>query len=151
MGGSGSPPTGPALYLLGLLKGKRMPVIGGSCHKYHYCRGKGMLVAMKEIVGIKYVCRDKTFACFCCDERRVLLRQIRVCRDKMILVAAPANDKCRSKLLVLKKAQVGLVRGKLLFFFTVQVLKAKQRMFVVCHPSRKKMRELWSYVCLEWC
>ena len=130
-----------------------MPVIGGSCHKYHYCRGKSMLVAMKEIVGTKYVCRDKTLACFCCDERRVLSRQIRICRDKMILVAAPGNDKCRLKIVSVKKSTSWISQRKVafFFFFTVQLLEAKQRILEVCHPSRKKMRELWSSVYLEWC
>ena len=56
-------------------------IIGGNCHKYHFCRDKGFVAASILL----YL-------------RRVLSQQTRVCRDKpfvaikMILVAAPAND-----------------------------------------------------------
>ena len=43
-------------------------IIGGNCHKYHFCR--------KSFVRQTRVCRDKTFAV-----------------TKMILVAAPANNR----------------------------------------------------------
>ena len=56
------------------------PIIGGSCHKYHFCRDKQVFVKTKHIF-----CRNKSFvatiiclsrqAYSCCDKRRVLSRQ----------------------------------------------------------------------------
>ena len=74
---------------------KKKAIIGGSCHKYHFCRDKGFV---PQIFVATNTCLSRQ-AYLCCDKRRVLSRQIHVCRDKsfdatkIILVAAPANDK----------------------------------------------------------
>ena len=93
---------------------------GGSCHKYHFCRDKRMLVATnrKSIIFFIFIfyfltniCRDKhNFVArkllsrqtyFCRDKRRVL-KHVFVTTNmstnmfvatKMILVAAAANDR----------------------------------------------------------
>ena len=61
-------------------------IIGGSCHKYHFCRDKSMLAATKI-----YFSRQIFLV------TNVLSRQEYISRDKrqvtkMILVAAPANN-----------------------------------------------------------
>ena len=55
-------------------------VIGGSCHKYHFCRDKHVFFATNTwqiFVATKYFCQDR---------RRTFVA------TKMILVPAPAND-----------------------------------------------------------
>ena len=65
----------------------KLSIIGGSCHKYHFCRDKIRLLSRQ-----KYACRDKTFvatnvlprqAYFCRNKRRVLscLSRQNFCRD----------------------------------------------------------------------
>ena len=41
-------------------------VIGGSCHKYHFCRDKSMLVVTKVLSRKNYVCREKKKIGCCC-------------------------------------------------------------------------------------
>ena len=73
-------------------------IIGGSWHKYHFCRDKGFVatnifrnkqtfVATKLLLQQNYVCLDK-FA------SSILLSRQKTCfvATKNILVAAPAND-----------------------------------------------------------
>ena len=96
-------------------------ITGGSCHKYHFGRDKSfvdksMLVVMKVLSRKNYVCRDKTFVTtyICRDKHNfgsILLSRQKTCfvatnafATKMILVAAPANDrdagKCLSNLVL---------------------------------------------------
>ena len=68
-------------------------IIGGSCHKYNFCRNKHLFVATiivfvatkTNLSQQKYVCRNKKDM-FCYD------KHICFVVTKMILVAAPAND-----------------------------------------------------------
>ena len=53
-------------------------VIGGSCHKYHFCRDKSSVAATR-------VFRDKQV--FFLAKTRLLFRQKYACRDKRIFVA----------------------------------------------------------------
>ena len=84
-------------------------IIGGSCHKYHFCRDKhvscrdkSMLVATKLLSPQAYFCRDKrrvlwtgichdkTFVAtkyFCCDKHTFVAT-----KDVLAFVAAPAGD-----------------------------------------------------------
>ena len=66
-------------------------VIGGSCHKYHFCRHKSFVRVLclsrlktRLLSRQKYSCRDKTFVA----TNTILSRQTRVCCDK--------NDTCGS-------------------------------------------------------
>ena len=60
---------------------KPKPIIGGSCHKYNFCRDKTRLLSRQ-----KYVCRDKiTFAV------------TNICRDKRNFVATKILSDCRIK------------------------------------------------------
>ena len=90
------------------MAGKNTPntdtiIIGGSCHEYHFCRGKHVFVATKHVFchdksmlvaitffSTKYICRDKYLsrqtllsrqAYFCRDKRRVA-KVTHVCRDE---------------------------------------------------------------------
>ena len=94
----------------GLMAGKNTPntdtiIIGGSCHEYHFCRGKHVFVATKHVFchdksmlvaitffSTKYICRDKYLsrqtllsrqAYFCRDKRRVA-KVTHVCRDRKV-------------------------------------------------------------------
>ena len=58
--------------------------------KHVFCRDKSMLAATKRFC----VCRDK-INCVCRDKRLVLC--FVVCREKIILAAAPANDIYKNK------------------------------------------------------
>ena len=70
-------------------------ITGGSCHKYHFCRTCLCLSTNscrdRSFSATKIFCRDKQIlillrqAYFCCEK-------IRVCRDKIVLVAASAKD-----------------------------------------------------------
>ena len=68
------------------------PIIGGNCHKYHFCRDKQVFVKTKYVFcDKKYVCRDKhTFGAtkdvFCRDKDVFVA-------TKLILVATPATDR----------------------------------------------------------
>ena len=75
-------------------------IIGGSFHKYHFCRDKTRLLSRQ-----KDACRDKTYlfsrqTYFCRDKTHVLSRQTLVSRTdkhvfvatKVILMAASASD-----------------------------------------------------------
>ena len=91
-----------------------MTIIGGSCHKYHFCRDKRMLVATnrKSIFSSSFVLFSFLFltrqifvvtnnfvarkllsrqSYFCRDKRRVLKHMF--VATKLILVAAAANDR----------------------------------------------------------
>ena len=77
-------------------------IIGGSCHKYHFCRDKTRLLSRQ-----KYACRDKTFCTvqrFCRKKHTFVATKHVFCPDKnvfaanffvAILVAAPANNRRR--------------------------------------------------------
>ena len=51
--------------------GLSLPIIGGSCHKYHFCRDKRLFVATKDVfcrdksklVATNVFCRDKNGTC----------------------------------------------------------------------------------------
>ena len=60
-------------------------IIGGSCHKYHFCRNKSFVATntclsrqYTSFVMTKYVCRDK-------HKTRLLLQQKSACYDKMFV------------------------------------------------------------------
>ena len=97
-----------------------MSLIGGSCHKYHFCRDKTFCrdkKGKKKKFVATNICHDKRFVttknifvatsillsrqktCYVatntCLWRQTFCRQ-KFRRDKIILVAAPANDKCHS-------------------------------------------------------
>ena len=97
-------------------------IIGGSCHKYHFCRDKYVFVATKHVF-----CRDKSmlvatkllspqtrvcrhifatiFLYFCRDKRRVCCDKTFVA-TKMIHVATPANDR---KTAIVNRTNIGTV------------------------------------------
>ena len=54
------------------------PIIGGSCHKYNFCRDKHVLVATKQVF-----CRDKSMLA----ATKRLPRKKYVCRDKIFFGA----------------------------------------------------------------
>ena len=69
-------------------------IIGGSCHKYNFCRDKRVFVATKKRQ--KYACHDKTVlvAANSCRNKHtfvatsiLLSQQAYFCRDKHVLVA----------------------------------------------------------------
>ena len=69
-------------------------IMGGSCHKYHFCRDKHVFVTTKHVFcrDKKYACRDKTFVpTKLCLSRQIFDKHLFVA-TKTILVAAPAND-----------------------------------------------------------
>ena len=91
------------------------PIIGGNCHKYHFCREK-VCLSRQNLCRDKHVCvcREKNIlprqTYFCRDKK--LSRQAYFCRDKirlvcrdkhvfvatkMVLVAAPASDSGSSR------------------------------------------------------
>ena len=62
-----------------------MNIIGGSCHKYHFCRGETSFVATKRLLSRQnYACRDKIIfvATNTCLSRRNVFY-----RDKIVLAA----------------------------------------------------------------
>ena len=99
-------------------------IVGVSCHKYHFCRGKTPLLSgqtyacrHKRFVAIKLclsqqtcVCRDKCFVAtnICCSKHNFCRDKLtfvvitRVCRDKTRLLSRQ-NYACHNKTFVARK------------------------------------------------
>ena len=81
-------------------------IIGGNCHKYHFCRDKSfvdksMLVMTKVLSQIFSVCRDITFVTtYICRDKHNFGRRTCFVATKMILVAAPSSDRDACKCLL---------------------------------------------------
>ena len=63
-------------------------IVGGSCHNYHFCRDKHVLVGTKHVF-----CRDKSMLV----ATNVILSRQRVCRGKPTTVVATKDVFCRDK------------------------------------------------------
>ena len=63
---------------------KEKTIIGGSCHKYHFCRGM-CLSRQNTSFHATRVCRGQI--CVCHDKTRLFTRQKYACRDKIMFVA----------------------------------------------------------------
>ena len=63
-------------------------IIGGSCHKYHFCRDKTFDATNTSLLRQIFVATSTELlsqqAYFCRDKRRVLTRQTCVCCDKYL-------------------------------------------------------------------
>ena len=81
---------------------RSMSGTGRSCHKYNFCHNKHMCLSQEKMC---FVTKKSMLVAtnVCCDKTCLLLQQKYACHDKtfvvfvttkMILVAAPAIDKC---------------------------------------------------------
>ena len=76
-------------------------IIGRSCHKYHFCRDKSLLLQTRLLSGQKYACRYKTFFATNTLSRQkyfvatniILSRQKYACRDKTFFTTTYCRDK----------------------------------------------------------
>ena len=95
----GIPPWEPCTEMLGMAT-----IIGGSCHKYHFCRDKSFVVCREKHVFVKtkhVFCRDKSMLV----TTKRLSRQTRVCCDKRFVVTSMfvARNICHDKRFVATK------------------------------------------------
>ena len=93
-------------------------IIGGSCHKYHFCRDKSILVATKLLLRQIFVATKYNFVAtkvlsqqtyFCRDKRRICVdKHIFVatkdvfCRDKHVFATKPLSRVCHKTFVATK-------------------------------------------------
>ena len=74
-------------------KNNHNPIVGGSCHKYNFCRDKTFVVTNIYFVATKvYLSRQTHVYSFVSASILLLLKKTCFVATKMILLAAPAND-----------------------------------------------------------
>ena len=76
-------------------------IIGGSCHKYNFCRDKSFVTTKRVFAPQKYACRDKIMfvAENICREQGFVATKI-FCRDKHNIFVATKAVFCRDKLVL---------------------------------------------------
>ena len=103
-------------------------ILGGSCHKYHFCRGKTRLLSRQ-----KYVCHDKTFA-----STKVCLSRQNLRLDKSMFVTTKLSPRqkyvCHDKTFASTKVCLSRQNFRLVkSMFVTTKLSPRQR--YVCHDK----------------
>ena len=103
-------------------------IIGGSCHKYNFCRDKRRVLSRQ-----KYACRDK-----------LLLRQTYFCRDKSFVATNICSDKSNSVTKICLSRQI-FCRLKHVFVATI-IFSYDKHDFVATNVLSRQ-----AYLCRDKC